>query len=579
MNNFIKRQRFIFLITAFCLFLCFAVPIIFFIGNRVIIIHGEDDVTEDICIVPKPEFSKTSGFYEDDILLSITVPENTIVYYTLDCSAPTEESEIYEGPIKLTNASANANVFSMRTDVTTGFYTDLIEKYQSYDEDYEYKAPDYLIDKCNVIRAVAIDNQGNRSEVAEGSYFIGIDSLKYSDCMFVSIITDPGNLFDYENGIYVTGKKFDEYMAYAYSDPYSVCDYWWDANYRQKGSAWERESFVEVFDDNKTLLTSQDCWIRVQGNVSRGFLPRSLNLYSNSYKENSSFFNFRLLDNDFYATKLNLSCGGNRLYSKFSDYFISDISDGLNISTMTYKPCVLFLEGEYWGFYWICDAYDETYIEYNYGVDASNQLMIKNGSIEIGDPMYECYYYRMIGDLSSRDLSVEEEYEYACELIDIDSYIDYYALMAYISRQNDWPMSNYALWRSINKGDGEYEDCKWRWMVFDCNSTSMKIKVIESNTLEYIIQNDVLFASFWENEKFRESFKNRILYISEKYFDSSEINKFIDEYENTFYTKLEDSWTRFHGQNNNKAEEYHLEIDGVREFFNYRKAVVEEWFE
>jgi hypothetical protein len=517
-----------------------------------------------------PAFSAASGFYAESFYLEISVPKGATVYYTLDSSDPDENAIEYTEPIYLEDATRHENVYSMRTDVSTGFYTDLIEEYQTYDADPEYVAPDYLIDKCNVVRAVAIDAYGNESEIVTATYFVGMDAENFEGCNIVSVVTDPENLFDYETGIYVTGETFDRYLNNGIDE---LNWRWWYANYTARGSDWERPVSITFFDSTGTLISMQ------QGGISRGTVPRSLNLYAKDSEGEDAAFEIPLFGSEYFPQVVTLAAGGNRLLTKFNDYMMSDRCSRLNFSTMQYQPYVLFLDGEYWGFYWLAEKYDESYLAYYYGVDQENVLMIKNGEVECGDEEYKDLYLQMQSEITDLDLSQTDNYEYACELVDIDSFIDYYATMAYIARSEDWPLGNFALWRTVRVGDDSYSDGKWRWMLFDCNSTSMKAEIVNDDNLAYIIAYDALFASFWENAEFRDKFQTRILEIADECFASEEMDRYIDEYDESMRNILVKSWTRFHGIENNKLEEYEQEMAGYRTFFEERKAVVESWFE
>ena len=76
--------------------------------------------------VEQPVFSHDSGFYEGSFSLSISAFHAEEIYYTLDGSTPDENSLKYPGPIRITDATQNENTYSMRTDVSVGFYTDLL---------------------------------------------------------------------------------------------------------------------------------------------------------------------------------------------------------------------------------------------------------------------------------------------------------------------------------------------------------------------------------------------------------------------------------------------------------------------
>lgn len=533
-----------------------------------------NDTKKKTTLVAAPQFSAESGFYNKPFELKIKAPKGTVVYYTLNSTEPNENSALYKAPVLLKNATNNKNNYCMRTDVSAGFRTDLIEKYQTTDKKPGYVVPDYLVDKCNVVRAVAIDRHGNKSEIVTKVYFVGLDASKYNNCNIISVTTDPRNLFDYKKGIYVTGATFDYYMLNK-----DIGQYWrfWGANYRNKGSEWERKADITFFDSTGNMLLSQYGGIRVQGGVSRGALPRSLNLYAkNEYgKEN---FNFDFFGNDFYSSKLTLAGGGNRTDTQFNDLMMAECTASLNFGKMDFRDYVLFLDGEYWGFYRLCSAYDKTSVAGMYGVEADDIIMIKNGQLEEGKESQSAVYHQMLQDICDNDLSLDHNYEKACELVDIDSFTDYYATQIYISRQEDWPSSNYALWRTESNSGKPYADGKWRWLLFDSNSTSMKKEIIDHNTLAFVIEKDKLFASFWQNAKFRAFFQKRILEIADTCFNRSKMDAYIDDYIKEYEPIMEKSWKRFYGKDNNKREEFYNTLSSNKAFFDNRKAVVESWF-
>ncbi|WP_051411571.1 CotH kinase family protein [Ruminococcus flavefaciens] len=146
--------------------------------------------------VRTPSFSAESGFYDNSFALTLDVPQGTTVYYTTDGSDPTTESEKYTGAITVKDMTSEPNKYSARTDVTA--YTDIL-------------APDEGVLKAAVVRAIAVDSQGRSSSIVTKTYFIGSANVeRYRNMKVISLVTDPSNLFDYEKGIYVTGKVYDE---------------------------------------------------------------------------------------------------------------------------------------------------------------------------------------------------------------------------------------------------------------------------------------------------------------------------------------------------------------------------------
>lgn len=155
-------------------------------------------------------FSKEPGFYEEEFELEIKSTFGTI-YYTLDGTLPDKDSPKYEKPLLITDATINENRYSMKTDVSTGFCDEEIRKL-SYD-DPGYNLPDYKIDKATIVRAVAYNEAGQYSEIKTAAHFVGFSQKDgYEGMSTLSIVTDPSDLFDYETGIYVTGKGYGDYI-------------------------------------------------------------------------------------------------------------------------------------------------------------------------------------------------------------------------------------------------------------------------------------------------------------------------------------------------------------------------------
>ena len=568
-----RNRKVIWLALCFAGLLIVSAIILLFAGTEYQIVDTDYSGPKEQSVA-SPSFSVKSGFFDEPFFLEIIIPEGTTVYYTLDCSDPTIESTVYNGPIYLENASMHENVFSMRTDLSTGFYEKLIDEYAG-EKIPGYSAPDYYIEKCCVVRAVSVDKDGNNSEIVSESYFIGMGELCPDNCRVISIVTDPANLFDYNTGIYVTGKHFENYQL---TGNYNALWHWWDANYRQKGKAWERKVYFTLFDENGTIITEKSVGIRIQGNATRGFLPRNLQLFSRVEYDGQAFFEGTIFAEGYCPKKILLFCG--EAYSQFNDYCINARSKDLNYATMSFQPCVLFLDGEYWGFYWLAEKFDEYYIQYHYGVRYDNIVMIKEDEVVAGKAEDYQLYINASRFITDNDMSKESNYLAACQLYDMDSYIDYYATRIYIGSRDDWPSSNYALWRSLQKGDGEYEDNRWRWMMFDCNAGNIiSSAYVEENTLKYVLEVDRVFASLWKNDGFRNKFCSRILDIADSYFSGDDMRVFIQDYKQNFLPLLSQSWDRYYGKNNSILEKFNSRMSSAEQFFLLRSGVIRSWFE
>ncbi len=511
-------------------------------------------------------FSRESGFYDEEFMLEM-YSNGKDIYYTLDGSIPDRKSIKYDGPILISDASKNENLYSMRTDVSAGFQVEEIEKI-GYEIPPGYQVPNYKVDKATIIRAVAYDKLGKRSEVVDASYFVGFSDKKgYENVNILSIITDPDNLFDSEKGIYVTGDEYEKYVneyrkkaIWSYKEEYWVS---WPSNYRNKGKNWEREAICHFFNESREMQLSQICGIRIHGGHSRGYTPKSLNLYARDEYGND-VFQEDLFGTGYFPTAMTLFQGGDEYRTRAKDYLIANEIKELNVVSMNYIPYVMFLNGEYWGIYWLNEKYNKDFISYKYDVKVDNIIMMKNFAVEEGEVDDIKYYDNMIKFCSEADLTLEENFKKVCEMIDLESYLDYNALMIYLARGGDWPMYNTALWRVKKLESRKFGDGKWRWMIFDLNSTGFEIR---KDSIQYTMDNDLMFKNMMTNDAFRNMFCEKLEEIIGM-FDYNLMNDKVEDYRYSFIDKTKKHDKRFFGDDS--ALIFNEELDAINEFFKER---------
>ena len=201
--------------------------------------------------------------------------------------------------------------------------------------------------------------------------------------------------------------------------------------------------------------------------------------------------------------------------------------------------------------------------------------MMKVDELTEGKPEDEVHYTNMMEFISNSDMTVDSNYKTACNLIDIESFIDYYALQIYIARCSDWPSANYALWRTREPENSRYGDTKWRWMLFDVNSGGLATDsntFVEDDTLQMVLESDSLFASLFQNKEFQKKFADRILYIGKTLLSEDQCTPFIDSYFSSFGELLQKSNLRVF--NNPRTDEQVCYIRNMKLFFADRYDVV-----
>lgn len=470
-------------------------------------------------------FSRDSGFYEEEFYLELSASSQYEIRYTLDGSDPVADSAQYTDPLLMKDATVNENIYSAREDTSVSFYGDVMAQYDWPEGILGYAAPEENVDKCNIVRVALFDKEGEK--VAEDSrvYFVGFNEKTGYDGMYiVSIVTDPHHLFDYEDGIYVTGKRWDEFAGH---DNFVWIR--WDANYFGRGIEWERPAVVTVFNEEREEVLFSEAGIRIQGGASRTNAQKSFNVFAREEYSGTNVFESDLFQNGIGVQKFTLTAGGNDYYYKIRDYLAQSISAEAELEFATAKmiPCVLFLDGEFWGFYYIAESYGDDYIATHYRVDKENVVMVKNFAIEEGEEQDLQLYEEMVNYITGNDMREADKYEKACELIDIESFIDYYATEIYLANI-DWPYSNTALWRARETSSkNKYCDGRWRWMLFDINLTAENADI---DTVTRTAENDLLFQSLMQNEKVQDMFAAKVSELGENVFSEENVNMVLDSW-------------------------------------------------
>lgn len=510
-------------------------------------------------------FSRESGFYEEPFELELTAPLGAKIYYTLDGSVPDENAFLYTTPILINDATSQPNVHSTRTDTSLYLQSD----------GTRYKLPDYPVDKCTIVRAAYRDADGNFGEVKTESYFVGYGAKKgYRDINVISIVTAPENLFDYDTGIYVLGRKYGEYLENAENLPEE------DANSYQHGREWERPADVQIFDTERKVFLKQSCGIRIQGGGSRTQLPKSLNLYARETYSRAARFYADLFGTDYMADTVTLSAGGQDDIAKFRDMFVSTLTRDRAFSTMNYEPYAMFLNGEYWGVYWLTERYNETYLGYYNGVDADNVIMMKNGKLVRESEEDWALYNVMYNYLQKTDFTQEENYMSAGYVIDLQSYIDYYATEIYIGSWADWPGTNEAFWRvretAQNTGGGVIcEDGRWRWMLFDVNTSALRENVVEKDVLGYAMERSPIFLNLSRSDAFKKQFTLTLMDLANETFSMRNAEPVIEDWLALMTEPMEVHLRRFYGEENLCL--FDEEVADIRAFLEQRKPYAAQY--
>lgn len=329
-------------------------------------------------------------------------------------------------------------------------------------EDGGYLPPDSPVDKAVVLRAVAFDAAGNSSNITTATYFIDFDQKDgYENAAVLSLVTDPDNLFSSETGIYVRGALYDDAMEagliynglpWTYLTEYT--------NYYLEGAEAERPVYIQFFDASREETLAQDCGIRIRGNESRHFPQKSFSLYARS-RYGSSSFSPVFFDTGISYPNLILNSG--RQLKKI--FFFSLVEDR-DTAIQQYTPCQVFLNGEYWGMYYLMEKYSSEYLAGHYDVAPDNTLLVKDTRyVENGSPQDIARYKELRTFLAEQNLADPDVYQELLTKMDMQSLIDWMCTNIYIANTDTKPLGgNVLTWQTLTP-ENDAEDFRRQFVL------------------------------------------------------------------------------------------------------------------
>lgn len=468
-------------------------------------------------------FSHQRGYYTEPINLTITSDNGDTVYCTYDGNLPTDTSVVCSGTIVLAYLDTVPNYFS-EIPTTQNIKLMVMKKWES---------PKGKVTKTHIVRCRSYKNGEPTSPVYSQTYFIDSNAFSHYTMPLISLITAPGNLFDYYRGIYVPGQFADS-------------TYERTGNFYQAGIEWERPVHIEYFETNGQVGFSQDAGMRIHGLISRQAAQKTLRLYARS-EYGKKNFNYPLLpqkdigEYKRFILRTPMSSWGDM----FHDAFVHNIMRNLNMEVQDYRAVIVFLNGEYWGIHNLRDYVDENYLaSLHAGVDKNKINLLQNNSEIVKGTNTQ--YNSLINYINTHELAIQENYDYVKTKIDINNYIDY-TLAEMYANNHDWPGNNIRYWQADNNG-------KWRWIFNDLDASFWSPEVdmfpFVSATNGPDFPNPpwstFLFRNFIKNDQFKHQFVCRATQLMESVFNADTIEQKIQKFKQEYEPELEEYISRWH---------------------------------
>lgn len=450
--------------------------------------HFEDD---------RPVFSLERVYYDDPILIELKTAQPAAIYYTTDGTDPDEHDTLYEDGIYITPNRAD-------------------------------------FPKPITVCARAYYADGTVSEPAMRTYFCTRNvTERFTTAVFV-ITGDPEDLTEGPDGIF------------------------YGENYKYRGDDTEREVFIECFDDTGSREFAQYSGIRIYGGASRASSIKSTKIYARKrYSSGIGKFNtdlFGTTDSEGniiaeYDKLVLRNCGNDFQFGFIRDELCQRLAQQAGYDDYeAVKPAVVYLNGEYYGFFWLHESYCDDYFKNKYpNADAQGEFVViegnenwKNEEEDGGKEQQAQQYNEFYQTYAWADLTVEETYQQLRREMDVENYLDYFAFNIYINN-NDWPQNNFKCYRYVPADREQLEgvyDGRWRYVLhdtdFSLNMYGFKETSATYNNLSQIVDSSSdryapLFDALMHRTDCREYFMKKLTELGEGVFSGENVTRVLYE--------------------------------------------------
>ena len=260
---------------------------------------------------------------------------------------------------------------------------------------------------------------------------------------------------------------------------------------------------------------------------------------------------------------------------------------GMDLDTRKSQPCVVYINGEYWGIYYMREKTGaRDYYEYYYDVDIEDVDHIKTWGgtwNHEGDGLED--WNELVEDVEFEDLCGPQNLEEVAEKLNLQSLTDFYIINSLFVNTSlyNWEQS---WWRAYNPSDGFL--VKWRYALWDCddvadggiNFTGVPETDVEASACQYETLDDPggqghvpLMNGIFENAEFESEFKEQYLAYLSGPLACDSIIATIDSLQQNIAEEMPRQLERWGGAT---LEEWEQKVQDLRDFFQVRCGVVEE---
>lgn len=238
---------------------------------------------------------------------------------------------------------------------------------------------------------------------------------------------------------------------------------------------------LEYFDKTGTFRTEVTGNSNKHGNDSWAYDQRGLDFVSRDqfgYNDALHWKLFRRKDReDFQRIIIKAAANDNYPFeaggAHIRDAYCHTLSQqaDLSLDERTWEPCVLYVNGQYWGVYDIREKVDDDdFTDYYYDQPGEMLQFLKTWGgtwSEYGGPQAQTDWNNLLAYITTNSMAVPANFAYVDSVYNWQSLVDYMIINS-VTVCSDWLDWNTAWWRGLDPaGDKK----KWRYTLWDNDAT------------------------------------------------------------------------------------------------------------
>ena len=394
------------------------------------------------------------------------------------------------------------------------------------------------LNSSTIINARAFEPNKLPGIIGTKSYFINENE---SSLPVVSVTADPFTLWDDQYGIYANNLK-------------------------------QREIPISLtyFEPDGTIGFDVNAGARIGGMNIWRFAQKPLTIYMRS-RYGDDIINYHLFENKPVGmfSRIVLRNGGDDwLKAMLRDPMTEALLSGQVMNGFqAYKPCVVYLNDQYWGLQNIREKFDPMYFSTNYNVDplSYNQLeysFVSSNLVRLGIVHGDADSYRSILTyMETHDLAVADNYAYVGSLMNMDSFIDFLIIEMYVANTS---------WRH-NREFWQPKGGKWEWLIPDLDR-GYNMGNAEANILDEMHRGFPLFTGLLANREFRDRFIQRYAAHIYSTFDPERLVNIVDSLSANIELEMPRHIERWQAEDGIPSmSEWRISIEDIKQFTSMRR--------